>query len=474
MEDNMRRLALLVMTSALILSFGFGAIPRATAQACPAGQWAANFYNSTDLSGAPAVSLCNVFIDFNWGFGAPLNGVGIDNFSVRWSSVQNFATPGNYTFTVTAEDGVRLYVNGALVINAFNDSGGVQNFSATVALSAGNVPIILEYVTFVGNSQIKIDWTGGGSVSGDGWLVQYYNNLVWGEPALAQETYPANGINKDWGRGAPVAGFPEDGWSSRWTRQVDFPAGTYTFYLRADDGAKLRINGGEVLNQAEFVQNRTLSTSVALPAGRHIISVEHHDIVDLASLFLTWTPAVGTTLAPGGGGSTTPTTPTVPTGGLIATVNTGALNFRVGPSASADIIQTIRRGEQFQVIARNADASWVQLIVNNQQGWARSSFLAFNGDLGRLAVSDGTNIVQPLPEGAVLATSRAFMKVRNGPGSNYARIDGIPVGKVVSVIGVSADGGWLQISYDGKQGWSAAGFYRFVQGNLSGVPVVQG
>ena len=62
-------------------------------------------------------------VNFNWGTGAVAPGVGPDNFSVRWAGkvVPRFAE--TYTFYTQSDDGVRLWVNGQLLIDDWNKHG---------------------------------------------------------------------------------------------------------------------------------------------------------------------------------------------------------------------------------------------------------------------------------------------------------------------------------------------------------------
>src|SRR3546814_1559722 len=52
-----------------------------------------------------------------WGNGSPSAGVGSDSFAVRWEGFVEAPTTGNYTFWTQSDDGVRLWVNGNLVID---------------------------------------------------------------------------------------------------------------------------------------------------------------------------------------------------------------------------------------------------------------------------------------------------------------------------------------------------------------------
>ena len=47
-------------------------------------------------------------------------GVNVDNFSARWTGQFPF-TGGTYTFSSTTDDGVRVYVDGSLLIDGWHD-----------------------------------------------------------------------------------------------------------------------------------------------------------------------------------------------------------------------------------------------------------------------------------------------------------------------------------------------------------------
>src|SRR5215471_6700815 len=85
---------------------------------------------------ALALTRTDATVDFDWASGAPDPAVQADNFSVRWSGQIQAPVTGSFTFTTTSDDGVRLYVNGQLLVDNWTDHAVVQN-SGTIALAAG-------------------------------------------------------------------------------------------------------------------------------------------------------------------------------------------------------------------------------------------------------------------------------------------------------------------------------------------------
>ena len=75
-------------------------------------------------------------IDFNWALGAPDARLAVDNYSVRWTGRIKTGAAGLYTFYTQSDDGVRLWLNGQLVINNWSDHALVEN-SAALQLEAG-------------------------------------------------------------------------------------------------------------------------------------------------------------------------------------------------------------------------------------------------------------------------------------------------------------------------------------------------
>jgi TolB protein len=63
------------------------------------------------------------------------------------------------------------------------------------------------------------------------------------------------------------------------------------------------------------------------------------------------------------------------------------------------------------------------------------------------------------------------LNVRTGPGTAYPIVGGLSLGDVVEVVGKNATETWLQITYNGQEGWVAAA-YADLTGSLTEVPEV--
>ncbi|MFZ2804647.1 MAG: PA14 domain-containing protein, partial [Patescibacteria group bacterium] len=88
--------------------------PPPTPGDCASGEIAAEYYANATLSGTPVVTGCEtVPLAHAWGNGGPA-GLPIDNFSARWTGTFAFVA-GTHRFTVTADDGVRVRVDGQVL-----------------------------------------------------------------------------------------------------------------------------------------------------------------------------------------------------------------------------------------------------------------------------------------------------------------------------------------------------------------------
>eukprot|EP00466_Bigelowiella_natans_P016690 jgi/Bigna1/76818/fgenesh1_pg.44_\ len=116
------------------------------------------YWPNSYMSGAPAVAHVDGNIDFNWGKKELYEDGPVDYVSVRWSGKlrqRNYTEA--FTIFVTADDGVRVWIDKRLIIDNFYESK--EEYYGTVNLVAGHFhDIIVEYHELNGNANIKLEW----------------------------------------------------------------------------------------------------------------------------------------------------------------------------------------------------------------------------------------------------------------------------------------------------------------------------
>ncbi len=140
-----------------------GGAPQPNCQAdVPADHWKGEYFNNLSLSGTPSLIRDDgaEFLSFDWGTGSPGSscGIGVDNFSARWTRTVDFAA-GNYTFTVTGDDGVRLWIDNQMVLDKWIDQAPTTYTVGPIALS-GNHTLKMEYYENGGGAVAKLSWQG--------------------------------------------------------------------------------------------------------------------------------------------------------------------------------------------------------------------------------------------------------------------------------------------------------------------------
>lgn len=296
----------------------------------PTNEWSAAYYSKPDLSGTPALTRLDPDIDFDWGKGAPAPGLPKDNFSVRWLRRPIFEK-GNYRFTVWVDDGVRLWVDGKLLIDAWRESV-LTEYEEYISLSAGPHEVRVEYLGKTGEAVIRVQWQK--ITTFQYWKGEYYPNRQFaGLPALVRDDRE---VRFDWGKGAPSPIMPADDFAIRWMRTLTFAGGRYRFWALADDGIRVRLDGTTILDEWHDATGRLYAQERDLAPGAHTLVVEYYerggnafihfgwDLIALAtpSPTATWTrtPTPTMTPLPTATWTPTPTATLTPTPTLTPTI----------------------------------------------------------------------------------------------------------------------------------------------------------
>jgi len=107
------------------------------------------------------------------------------------------------------------------------------------------------------------------------WLGEYFAGQgLAGAPLLVRND---TAIDFNWGVGSPAAGVPVDGFSARWTRQLNFREAHYRFTVWADDGIRLWLDGELLIDQWRDGVVEGIAVDRFLPGGSHSLRVEYYE-----------------------------------------------------------------------------------------------------------------------------------------------------------------------------------------------------
>ena len=251
---------------------GAAAIQVAWERLTGGGTWRGEYFDNNDLAGAPVLVSYDPAIDFDWGSGSPSPEVPADDFSVRWTRTLGF-TPGTYRFHASCDDGVRIYVDGKRIVDAWYKQKLPNTRSGDVTLGNGQHSIVVEYFERGGQASAHVWWNRLGAF-GD-WEGRYYDNPeLRGGPALIRDDAE---INFDWGEGPPVSWMPADSFSVVWSRQVDFAPGYYRLYVQSDDGVRVWIDDALVMDYWRPMNYEWHYLNWTYLDGPHTVKVEYFE-----------------------------------------------------------------------------------------------------------------------------------------------------------------------------------------------------
>jgi GH43 family beta-xylosidase len=233
-------------------------------------------------------------VAYNWGAGSPGAGIDADTFSVRWIGQVQPQFTERYTFTAVSDEGVRVWVNGQLVVDDWMPHTA-RNAAGSIDLVADQLyDIRVDYREWTGSARMELNWSSASQAyqliprdrlypSPSGLLGSYSDS----SGGTRQQVDPT--IDFNWGLGAPT-GLTADHFQATWTGrlQADYSE-LYNFATRSDDGVRLWIGGELVIDNWT---NHTATVDLGskwLEAGKwYDFKVEYFDNTSTAQMELRW------------------------------------------------------------------------------------------------------------------------------------------------------------------------------------------
>ncbi len=382
-------------------------------------QYYSNTPSSAPFPATATITKTEPTVNFTWGSGGP-SGISTDSFKVRFSGQLQTVAQGSYTFYVTSDDGLRLWVNNQLMIDKWVDKSASEDSASITLAGCTKNNIKLEYYENRGDAVCILKWKGPGIAkqvipatqlypvypadsvqctgNGTGLLAQYYSNTPSSAPfpytATITKTEPT--VNFTWGSGGP-AGISTDSFKVRFSGQLQsMAAGSYTIYVNSDDGYRLWVNNQLVRDRWYDKSASEDSVIITLAAcTKNNIKLEYYENRGDAVCILKWKgpgiakqvipaiqlyPADSATCTGNGTGllaqyySNTPSSAPFPATATI-TKTEPTVNFTWGsggPSGISTDSFKVRFSGQLQTVAQGSYTFYVtsddglRLWVNNQ------------------------------------------------------------------------------------------------------------
>jgi photosystem II stability/assembly factor-like uncharacterized protein len=226
------------------------------------------------LLSLPRFSRIDRGISFDWGVGSPAQGIGTDDFSVRWTGWLKAPATAKYTIDVNSDDGVRLWVGDSELIDGWYPVPQHRVYEGLEFVGGRLYPVRLEYFEAGGLARVQLSWKAGEegdleaipaecmvphladgppgayTLVAPGLVGEYFNGFAGGKPlAGAPKAVRIDpDLNFAWNGLSPARGIGPQNFSVRWTGWLRAPVGGWTTF-KAQGNVRMWLEGIRILDQ---------------------------------------------------------------------------------------------------------------------------------------------------------------------------------------------------------------------------------
>lgn len=117
-------------------------------------------FTNVSFNTAATLTRTDAVVNFNWGTGGPAPGIGSTNFTARWTGAAQAQYNESYAFTTIANDGVRLWINGQLLVDDWTAHSSPATNSGVIALNSQQLyNIQMDYFQATGSAAAQLLWS---------------------------------------------------------------------------------------------------------------------------------------------------------------------------------------------------------------------------------------------------------------------------------------------------------------------------
>ncbi|MEH7356404.1 PA14 domain-containing protein, partial [Neobacillus drentensis] len=236
----------------------------------PFGSWLAYYYPNDSLSGMPASAKVISTEKLSEKFpGSPAKGIGADHFSARYTTAKRISA-GDYMLNLNADDGIRVYVDGKLVVDRWQKPGE-DRIKLTISDSKD-----------AKEGEKDVHWI----------EVEYREDILNGYVDVSLTPFPVLGLKTgkeahyNWGYGSPASGYPSDYFVADIDQSGTYAKGDYFLQTFADDGVKVEVDGETKINRwTDYTGGMEKALWLGVAEGQHTVKTRYLENVAAAGVF---------------------------------------------------------------------------------------------------------------------------------------------------------------------------------------------
>lgn len=484
-----QRRAVLALCTVFLLFLGGGGVALAQSDAPGGTGWYARYWNNLDQVGQPVWARNEGPLDHNWGLESPHALVNSDGFSARWTSFVYFEA-GTYRFTLTSDDGARLWIDDRYVIDSWEVRPETTDV-VTVQLDEGTHSIALDYFDVRGHALVSLDWQRVDEAGNESVTISPLQGPVGTVLDVTASGFTPNStvlVGIGHAQSETVVDVEETtDAAGRLETTIAVPE-----IARVGEPWVVVVRSGEELGySAEFTVTEAPQDDSSIPEEDNNICGDTYVVGEndwLARIARTCNVSIQAILAlnpaltnpnvvypgqvlrlPPAAGVAQPEVSITPDSGEPGTVlQVNAIGFEPDTQATVGIGVAGSEPSSAIIARTNAQGRLQTNITVPAVAQPGAIWRVLVSSQGQSALSEDFTVTG----GEAVATTYYNLRLRSGPGTNFEQIGSVPVDTTVPVLGRNLRGDWLLVRYAGQEGWIAAWLSETPE--LDEVPVVDG